>query len=355
MYQRKKILFFLSPSVGGAQRVSVLFSKILDPSLYEVIYVIVGESKSSIINLLPSDAVVRKIKIRNIYDFSTMKILLLMKREQPYAVFCSQMYLNNRVIFAAKLLGGIKVVIRNNSMVQNLRSQALNYSVAKRLYCWADRVVAQTPEMRDEIISVFNVEAHKTKVIYNPLEKQQIESMCKFPSPYSSDDEIRFVCVGRVVAVKGYEVAIKAMEEISKLINNVHLYIVGDYECSSSYFEQLNNLIKELCLGDRVHFVGYTDNPYVWVKNADVFLLSSYIEGLPNALIEALYMQKPVVATKCVPVVERIVQNGLNGYLVDCGDHNGMAKNMKNALELTSIPSFNIREQDVAINNLFEF
>ena len=353
---KKKVLFFLSPGVGGAQRVSVLFSKLLDASQYEVVYAIVGEAKSSIMDFLPLGAVVKQIKIRNIYDFTTFKIMALLRREKPYAVFCSQMYLNIRVIWAANWLGGIKVVIRSNSMVQNLRSKRLDFVVATMLYRTADRVVAQTKEMRDEMISVFNVDACKTIVINNPLDKQQIENKINQPSPYSSNNETRFICVGRIAEVKGCEVAIKALQETSKSIENAHLYFVGEFERTSGYFYQLEQLIKQIGLEKRVHFVGYTDNPYIWVKYADVFILSSHIEGLPNALIEALYLHKPAVATRCIPIVEQIIQEGINGYLVNCGDDEGMATSMIKAVALHSVNSMSFEGATAEeINKLFKF
>lgn len=63
-------------------------------------------------------------------------------------------------------------------------------------------------------------------------------------------------------------------------------------------------------MSDCVFCVGFKNNPYVYMKHADCFVLSSRNEGLPNVMIEALYLGTPVAAYKCIPVIERIVDEG---------------------------------------------
>ena len=75
------------------------------------------------------------------------------------------------------------------------------------------------------------------------------------------------------------------------------------------------------------------------MKNADCFVLSSRNEGLPNVMIEALYLGTPVAAMKCVPVIERIVEEGKNGFLAAKGNVAELADAMLNAYKLGRITS----------------
>ena len=75
------------------------------------------------------------------------------------------------------------------------------------------------------------------------------------------------------------------------------------------------------------------------MKNADCFVLSSRNEGLPNVLIEALYIGTPSAACTCIPVIERIVENGKTGYLANSEDFDGLAEAMLNAACLGQIKS----------------
>lgn len=353
---KKKVLLFLSPVVGGAQRVSVLFSKLLDTSQYEVVYAIVGEAKSSITDFLPQGAIVKKIKIRNIYDFSTFKIIALMKREKPYAVFCSQMYLNNRVILAAKLLGGIRVVIRSNSVVDNLKKWKTIFWLAKKTYGKADRIIAQSNSMKEEIISTLQIPSEKIMVIYNPVDKGLIAEKLKSPLPTKAVDETWFVCVGRVAPVKDYETVLHSFNKVKSQLPKSYLYIVGEYSETSDYYVKLMKLIKEEKLTDSVHFIGYTNNPFVWMKCADVFILSSILEGLPNALIEAVYIGTPVVSTDCAEVVRKTVIDGVNGFIFEQGAVEELAEKMINAISIntTGADSY-VGADEEEVNNIFSF
>ena len=356
MEDRRKILFFLSPGVGGAQRVSVLLSKMLDASRYEVVYAVVGKANASIMDFLPKDAVVRQIPIKNIYDFATAKIMALMRREKPYAVFCSQMYLNIRVIVAAKMIGGIRAVVRSNAMVDNLKKMRMNFFLARRTYRKADRIIAQSNAMREEIVSAFNIPQEKINVIYNPVDKSLIAEKLSMPLPSKASDETRFVCVGRVAPIKDYETVLRSFLKIRSQFQNAHLYIIGEYSKEAEYFTRLKNLLGAEKGAEDVHFMGYTNNPFVWIKSADVFILSSLKEGLPNALIEAVYIGIPVVSTDCAEVVRIAVKEGVNGFIYKQGAIDELAEKMVKAVSIsTSDISPYVGATESEINMLFSF
>ena len=141
-------------------------------------------------------------------------------------------------------------------------------------------------------------------------------------------DEVVFVEVASVQHRKAQDVAIKAFQIVKSAIPNASLYFVGVYHEESDYFQGLQKLIEELGLQGSIQFVGYDKNPFKWVKNADCFVFPSRAEGLPNALVEASYLGVPCAAARCLPIVDDIIRDGQNGYVVDVDDVEGMAQAM---------------------------
>ena len=104
-------------------------------------------------------------------------------------------------------------------------------------------------------------------------------------------------------------------------------------------YNTLIEKVKNAGLENRFHCVGYQANPYCYSRYADCFVLSSHWEGLPNALIESLYLGTPAAAFECVPILNRIIDKGSNGYLAENGNVEELANAMNKAIELGRINS----------------
>lgn len=117
-------------------------------------------------------------------------------------------------------------------------------------------------------------------------------------------------------------------------MKNAHLYLVGGFDKNSKYYQEISSLIINNNLQNDIHVIGYDSNPYKWMKYCDCFVLPSRIEGLPNALIEAMYLKRPVVAARCIPIISNIIEQGYNGFLVEKEDYNNMANAMIKAITL---------------------
>lgn len=333
---RKKVLFFLPSSVGGAEKMSVNIAKMLDRSEYDPKFVIVGRKKEPIASLIPEGYPCSLLYVYRIWDFGVCKISRLLRKEKPYAVFSSIMYLNVRVILAAVHIGNIKIVIRNDSSLS--LAQGYVRSLIRSIYPKADHIIVQQQEMGDELISVLPAEAAcKIRVLQNPVDTLLIEQkLSGCVSPYPDDSSVNYVCVASISYIKGQDVLLKAFRELKKSLPSAKLYFVGACR-DKGYIKTLEEYVEENDLMDSVTFVGYTTNPYSWIKYSDCFVLSSRIEGLPNVLIDAQYLGIPVVATRCVPVIARIIDQGRNGYSVENEDVCALARAMEDALDLKDV------------------
>ena len=331
--ERKKILFFLPSNTGGAERVTITIAKLLDKNKFEVKFVIVSKKIGNIINFIPKDYEIIRLPIRNIWYMATLRIYRILKKEKPNSVFCSLRYLSSRLIIAAKMRGNIKIVVRCENGLSNLRlDQRL---LMRYTHPFADYIIAQQEDMRQELINIMHFNDKKILTIQNPIDTSTIDEKIKENSPYNKDDKsIKYVWVGRFDKTKGQDILIKAFHIVHKTNSNTHLYLIGKYDWNRHYDKTIKDLIQKYSLTEYIHCIGFDANPYRWIKHCDCFVLPSRLEGLPNSLIEALYLNRPVVATQCIPVINRIIKNGFNGYTIPTEDYNAMAKAMINALQL---------------------
>ena len=111
----------------------------------------------------------------------------------------------------------------------------------------------------------------------------------------------------------------------------------SEKEIEIKRYIELNNLYK------KVRLLGYKKNPFPYIKQADLFLLSSKFEGLPNVLVEALYLKKFIISTDCPTGPKEILDNGRFGKLVKIGDYKKIAKLIDN-FKKTKIVKKKIRD-----------
>ena len=330
MKEGRKIVFFTPGGVGGAERMTITYAKLLPRDRFDVHFVILGKEKK-ILDFIPKQYPIEYVPFRNIFCFATLRIFLKVLKMKPDLVFSSVATYNPRVIIASRL-AKVKVIVRSSGMIGTY-SKYMFYQV-NFSYPLADLVIAQQDEMRDEICKLVKINPTKVVTIHNPLDYENINRGRKELSPFEMQDIVKFVNVARVNPAKGHDIAIRAMKEVLKDIPNAHLFFVGFYSPEDAYYIKLSDLINELELRDYVHFVGYDNNPYKWVAHCDCFVFPSRKEGLPNALIDASYMGIPCVATRCLRVITEIIQDGYNGYTVEVDAVASFANAMKEAIKL---------------------
>ena len=332
--KKKKVLFFLPPTVGGAERMTVTIAKMLPQDEFEVMFVIVGRGLGDIVSFIPSDYHIRQISLKRIWYGGTIKIWNMVRKEKPDMVFSSLLYLNARLIIVAKLCG-TKVIVRNNIDLSRTTHKA-NIPLVRLTYKWADKVIAQQEEMHDEIISYTRIPAEKVVTMHNPIDEDYINECLKADNPYPQEaqSQYKYIWVARFSHQKGQDLIVGAFEMVHRDKPNAHLYLLGKYDDGDDFFKSISDFVDCHELREHVHFVGFDSNPYRWMKYADSFVMPSRFEGLPNTLIDAMYLGKPVVATRCIPVIDRIVKDGYNGIVVESENVKALAEGMKNAPSL---------------------
>ena len=348
--KRQVILFCIPPSCGGAERVTLTIAKLLDSTSFDIKIAIIGKTEGEIIDFIPKHMEVFHVRINNIWDFTTLRLVQLFKKTKPTFVFCSLMHLNTRVISAAKIVQNIKIIIRNN--IGFYRMRADNAFLIKKLYPYADKIILQTEEMKKEMIDYLKIDKQKLHVIFNPIDTESINrSLFDCQSPLDKN-YTNYIFVGRIDYSKGLDILIPAFAKLAEKKTDCRLYIIGKISKTNEYYKRLVNYISDLKLEDKVIWTDFTTNPYQYIKFADCLVLPSRVEGLPNVVLDAMYLKTPVVLTRSVPVIERLVPPS-RGIIVDVEDADTLAQAMYNVLNIKVIEEYN-QISNSEIVNLFK-
>jgi glycosyltransferase involved in cell wall biosynthesis len=187
----------------------------------------------------------------------------------------------------------------------------------KRMYDSAEKVVAVSKGVATDMYETLSLE-DEPKVIYNPVVTPSLFHQANEPlnDPWFNPDSPPVVLsAGRLQEEKDFTTLINAFVQLRKEIPS-RLVILGKGDKK----KKLKRTAKEYNVADDVRFPGFVDNPYKYMKRADVFALSSKREGLPTVLIEAMACGTPVVSTDCPSGPAEILEGGKWGYLVPVGD-----------------------------------
>ena len=220
----------------------------------------------------------------------------------------------------------------------------------KRAYQSADRILAQTPEMKEEIVEYYRVSPEKVDIFINPINEDEINNKINnIQNPFNKE-KINVVAAGRLTYAKAFDVLLDAFALVIKEDNKFVLHIIGRDDGEK---ELLLKKQKELNLEKNVNFLGFQSNPYRFFYFSDLFVLSSRREGLPNALLENLYLKKPVISTKCIPFIYTLIEDGENGFLVDVENSKELASKILDFRKLKKL-GFTKKYQPTNSNRYFQ-
>lgn len=208
----------------------------------------------------------------------------------------------NLISVLSKYFGNHARIVLSEHTSQNLwrNDEKVLAWFKKRFLGWvynkSDRVVCVSKRISYDLEHGFNVRSSQKEVIYNPFDLDLIMTMAEKPL----DEDIQkgkktiFVTAGTLYPVKNHTLLIEAFSRIDS--SCAELWILGEGEMRP----ELERLTENHGLENKIKFFGFQENPYQFMKHADVFVLSSNNEGLPNVIIEALACGCCVVSTDCV-------------------------------------------------------
>jgi N-acetylgalactosamine-N,N'-diacetylbacillosaminyl-diphospho-undecaprenol 4-alpha-N-acetylgalactosaminyltransferase len=299
------VLLINSLCEGGAERAMLTLSKNFVKEGHDV--TILSLTKNNFYEIPKGVKVVYLSKMDD-NIFGLIKLLYipyhawnLKKYVKKHQVKTVQSYLfrANYVNIFSGVMGARHVVqVVNRSVVSRFFKEGLsgkiNLFLIKILYPRADRIVHISQQMRADFNRCFFSSSNE-RVIYNPYDVQNIleQSNQKIDDFTFSSHKRYLVAVGRLIPLKRFQDILEAMR---KLDSDIELILLGDGEER----ETLEALAKEFLLEKRVHFLGQVQNPFKYIKQSDLFISSSSVEGFPNVLLESMLCKTVVISSDCL-------------------------------------------------------
>ncbi|MGL4338606.1 MAG: glycosyltransferase [Turicibacter sp.] len=246
-------------------------------------------------------------------------------------------------------------LMADNSVANMFRSE----DEQNNCYYKFDEIICVSESAKKGFIDKFGIEEN-VKVIYNPLdEKVIIKKSLEKIFDQDLNEKFRIVTIGRLLPQKGYDQLLIIHKQLISEGYDYELLILGDGPLKDQY----NSFIVENNLTDSVHFMGFKENPYKYLKSGDLFVCSSRNEGFSLVVAEALILGVPIISTNCTGPNE-LLYFGKYGMLVENNTqslYEGMKELLSNTITYTHYKKqaqergtfFNLKKSMEQIESLF--
>lgn len=309
MASKIKISFFLpSLRAGGAERVISHIAQNIDNTIFETTLVVLGYEKDS------------KYDIKGIpilffdqprVSKSAFMVYQYLRSNKPDIVVSAIGHLNVMMGFISIFFNKTKFIGREVNVISILKQiedvkSLFPKSLSKFCYQRLDKVVCQSNDMAIDIKKVFNLTDDRLIIINNPISNNfTVKS-----STTKNSEILKLITVGSLAKRKGH----KRILEVLKNFNIPFQYtIIGN----GSEMDNIFNLADKYNIKDRIVHIEFTTNVEDYLKENDIFLQGSFVEGFPNALLESCAVGLPVLAFKAPGGINEIIEEGINGYSVE--------------------------------------
>lgn len=323
-------ILFVIPSLngGGAERVFVNIIRTIGDQKFDKKLLLIDDS-GVFVDLIPPTVEIITMKSRQT-RFSFFPLLKNIKSINPQIVVST----TNRMNILSLL---VSIFIKNSTIFvirePNMPGAQFNNKQIPRYYKWlikllypkAEFIIAQTEAMKKEINQIFNIPKSKIVVLTNPIDAKYIDENVKNAKNPYNNKKINIIASGKLKKQKGYDFLIRSFYNVVISNRQFLLHILGEDDDNGTYKQELISISKKLGIADNVVFHGFINNPFPYYKYADLFVLSSKWEGLPNVILEALYLKTPVVVTDCIPYFHEILEEGKDGFIINYGDEKSFA------------------------------
>jgi len=327
--QKRRVTTFLSNlEGGGAERVTVNLLKGFSPELFDLDLVLV-DATGPFLAQVPEYVNVVDLRSGSV-SRAALPLARFLRRAKPDVLVSHLSHVNVGAMIAKDLARTrartVLVEHLNLSAARKRRSRLPHHRLlpqfVKLVYRRADVIVGVSEGVSEFIETRFALPPGKVRTIYNPVVDEELLRKSHEPltHPWFEPGEPPvLLAVGRLTGQKDFATLLRAFARVQQKMP-CRLLILGEGERR----EQLEALSSELGIQDDVQMPGFTENPYAYMRRAEVFVLSSLWEGLPTVLIEAMACGCPVVATDCPSGPREILEGGKWGPLVEVRDVQGL-------------------------------
>lgn len=335
-------LFVSSLTPGGAQRVFVWLANEFAERGIDVDLLVVNDRGA----LLPQ--VDDGVNVVN-FDvpaarYTPLKLYNYLHEREPDTLLSTLSYINMIAGFVRSFSSFSTKFVFREATTPSIERKA-NFS--KKVIDWlipcvyprADGIVCVSEGVRDDLNQYYGLPEQKLSVCHNPTDIEAVLNQADesiHDLAWFDDDEFVVLSAGRLEYAKGFDLLIESFREVEGS-EECKLVILGE----GAQRDELESMVQQYGLGESVKLPGHRDNPYKYMKQADLFVLPSRYEGCPNTLIEAMACGTQVVATDCRSGPAEILESGKWGTLVPPDDVPALSNAMQSGVE--TIYDFDVR------------
>ncbi len=315
--QYQKDCVFILPSLrkGGAEKVFSMLANELNS------YLIVVESCSTeqIKSFGISESQVISLNKQRVLS-ALFPLIRLLKSLKSKTIFSTHTHLNIIVLLTSFFVRG-RFVIRESSVFSKMslfsKEATILKILMKALYPFADVILCQSKDIHYGLKQMLRCDENKYAVINNPIRVDEL------PCRESANKKVlNLVYTARFAPGKGHDRLIPILKHLNRPYK---LFLIGD----GAEFEKTKSEFKKAGLYECVEFLGEVIPPYPKMIKCDVYIQPSYVEGFPNALMEAAAMGLMLIAYD-VPGGTKEIINDVNGILIEDGNAIDFAKAINN-------------------------
>lgn len=328
-------IFLSALSGGGAERAMVNLANQFVTMGVET-HLVLGRSEGPYLELVDPRVKIFDLGVKRMLQ-SLRALNSYIKAERPFVLLPALAHTHivsivGRLLFrwSIKIVLSVQNTPSASTDVSRLRLERYWPFFVRRLYKYANKVIAISQGVADDLEELTRGKV-KAEVIFNPVVTpfffHQLEEKSSHPWLQNKIMPV-ILAAGRLTKQKDYPTLLSAF---ASLLGNrqARLIILGEGELQN----EMKMLAKSLQIERFVDFSGFASNPYAFMQEADLFVLSSRWEGLANVVAEALACGTPVVSTDCPHGPAEILMNGKYGILTPTGDAGALAEAMAKALD----------------------
>jgi glycosyltransferase involved in cell wall biosynthesis len=311
----------ISKTLGGGERVALRLAALLPEHGYRVSILTFSVDPQSAA-LVASPCPIYVLPLLRTYDFRALRAAFELRRFlKQQQIEIVQTFFESSDLWAGmvtKAMSGAKLIWSRRDM--GILRTGKHHAAYRMLSGVPDMVFAVSEEVRGHCIDVDGIDPDRVLTIYNGLDLAAWEAG---PDRGKTPGEFVISTVGNIRRVKGHNVFIRAAALVVPQFPGISFRVAGEV-LDPAYFAELQGLVRELGLTDRFHFDGGVTGLREYLSSADIFVLPSRSEGFSNAIIEAMAVSLPVVATDVGGNAEA-VQDGVSGFVVPSEDPEALA------------------------------
>jgi glycosyltransferase involved in cell wall biosynthesis len=318
---RSLAIYLPDLSGGGAERLQLDLAPLFIAAGLEVTFLL-NRAHGALLTQVPAEARVVSLNAPRQLG-ALMPIVRYLRRERPDILLVHTEHASILAVWArAVACSAARIIVcQHNTMSAQGRRPGWQFRMlplVSRLFLgWADRIVAVSAGVADDLPASCGIARERVTVIYNGVVGRDFARKCAAPldHPWFGGDVPVIVAAGRLVAQKDFTTLITAFARVARE-RDVRLVLLGE----GPQRPALQDLAQSLDVAERIDLTGFHENPLPYLREAALVVLSSRYEGFGMVLAEALACGTPVVSTDCPHGPAEILDYGRYGRLTPVGD-----------------------------------